>query len=286
MTSGKVVTTVGYERRFNDALNIKNKERFVRYMTDEQPLKPANMANIVATNQGKRPLTFENPTAKPLSVDEVDTLRNEGHIVVDTRSSATFGAGHIPNAINIQLASGEFEQRMGWMTPQNAPIILLTESDADAQTAVFKAAFVALDAQIAGFVKGGISGWINAGRSVVTVPQIDVHSLNNRLNQNGLQVLDVRNEDEWQEGHIPQAAFLPYTQMVAQQQYPAKLNTLPFAKTDSIAVTCASGFRSSTAVSIMLQHGYTNLYNVTGGMNAWKAAKLARIDGEGQACPM
>ena len=64
-------------------------------MQDEQPLKPANILNIVATNQGKRPLTKEKPIAKALTPQQVVVLMEEGHILVDARSSAEFGAGHI-----------------------------------------------------------------------------------------------------------------------------------------------------------------------------------------------
>ena len=71
-------------------------------MQDEQPLKPANILNIVATNQGKRPLTStEYPIAKALTPQQVDALIEEGHIVVDARSSAEFGAGHIVGSYNM-----------------------------------------------------------------------------------------------------------------------------------------------------------------------------------------
>ncbi|MCA9950158.1 MAG: rhodanese-like domain-containing protein, partial [Anaerolineales bacterium] len=51
-----------------------------------------------------------------------------------------------------------------------------------------------------------------------------------------------------------------------------------------IAVVCASGKRSSTAVSMLLQHGYQRLYNVTGGMEAWQKAGLPMVDADGVAC--
>ena len=43
-------------------------------MQEEQPVKPANIANIVATNQGLLPLTMEMPVAAPLSVAQVEEL--------------------------------------------------------------------------------------------------------------------------------------------------------------------------------------------------------------------
>ncbi|MEM9777261.1 MAG: rhodanese-like domain-containing protein, partial [Chloroflexota bacterium] len=86
-------------------------------MTSAQPLKPANILNIVATNQGKKPLTMERPVAKGLIVAEAKDLMATGRIVIDCRESSVYGGGHVPDAINVQLSGGEFEQRVGWVTP-------------------------------------------------------------------------------------------------------------------------------------------------------------------------
>ena len=83
-------------------------------MADDQPVKPANILNIVAINQGKRAETEDLPKAKALSAKDVETLIASGHAVVDARSSPSYGAGHIPGSYNIQKSSDEFEQRIGW----------------------------------------------------------------------------------------------------------------------------------------------------------------------------
>lgn len=253
-------------------------------MQDDQPLKPANILNIVATNQGKIPLTKHIPKAKPLTAAQVSEMMADGAVVVDGRSSATFGAGHIPGSINVQLSSSEFEQRVGWMTPDDAPLILLMDKDEEAQEAIYKMAFIALNTRVAGFLEGGIEAWMEAGKHAESVRQLDVHDLRHKLSINGLQVLDVRDSEEWDEGHIENAHFLPYTRMVDQLTSSAQLNTLPLEKGQEIAVTCATGKRSSTAISVMKRQGFTNLFNVTGGMEAWEAAGFPMIDGQGQVC--
>lgn len=250
-------------------------------MQDEQPLKPANILNIVATNQGHLPLTMESPKVNGLSPDQIEKMISEGHVVVDARSSAAFGAGHIPGAFNVQLSSLEFEQRVGWVTPDDAPIILVTDNDTDAHFAAFQMAFIAMDTRVKGFLSGGMTEWMAAGKALNTVGQIDVHSMKHRLNVNGLQVLDVRETDEWDEGHIENAHHMVYTYMTNQLTMPAQLGNLNIPKDASIAVTCATGKRSSTAISMMLRDGYKNLYNVTGGMTAWEDAGFNMIDIEG-----
>jgi hydroxyacylglutathione hydrolase len=277
---------VGYERRYNDALRIKKRERFVAYMQDDQPVKPANILNIVAINQGKRPLTPYSPTltTQPLTVPQVEELMASGHALVDARESADYGAGHIPGAYNVQLSSSEFEQRVGWVVPDNTPIILVAETAESAQTALYKMAFIGLDQSVVGYLEGGVAAWMAAGKPLQTVPQIDVHSLRHRLSRNGLRVLDVRGQDEWDDGHIEGAHRMRYTDMAPQLDVPAQIDKLPFDRDDPIAVTCATGMRSSTAISMLLRHGFTNLHNVQGGMTAWEQAGFPMLDGEGQLC--
>lgn len=252
-------------------------------MQDDQPLKPANILNIVATNQGKRPLTNTTPVAKPLTPEQVKAHMAAGHAVVDARSSAEFGAGHVPGSVNVQLSSSEFEQRVGWMVPDDTPIVLVAKTAADAQRAIFNMAFIALDSFVVGYLDGGIEAWMDAGEPVRTVPQLDVHTLQHKLSTNGMQVLDVREDDEWDEGHIEQAHFMPYTHLVPQITFPAQLDKLPLQPEQPVAVTCATGKRSSTAISVLLRHGFKELYNVTGGMEAWTNAGLPMLDGEGCA---
>ena len=253
-------------------------------MADAQPLKPANILNIVAINQGKKPETTGTPKAKPLSVEKVAAMQQEGHVIVDCRESAVFGGGHLHGSLNVQLSGKEFEQRVGWMIPDNAPMILVTDSGADAQKAIYKMAFIGLDSQVVGYLDGGVKAWMAAGKRLQTVGQMDVHTLNHKLATNGLQVLDVRDEEEWDDGHIQVAHHLPYRYMVPQLTHPAQIDKLTIPTEKSVAVVCATGQRSSTAISVLLQNGYQTLYNVTGGMAAWEDAGFEMINAEGLAC--
>ncbi len=250
-------------------------------MDEGQPIKPANMLNIVATNQGRRPLTGETPRAEPLACERVQALMAEGHEVVDARSAAAFGATHIVGASHVQGSDPAFAQRVGWVVPNDCPLILLTETPEDAQALVFKMAFVALDRSVVGYVEGGMSAWVDGGLPTEATPQIDVHELHERLPARGMQTLDVRDSDEWDEGHIEGAHFMPYTSLAPQLGTPAQIGALELGANDPIAVICGSGSRSSTAISLLLRSGYRDLYNVTGGMGAWKAAGYRVLDGQG-----
>ncbi|MFT5193325.1 MAG: hydroxyacylglutathione hydrolase, partial [Candidatus Promineifilaceae bacterium] len=96
--------------------------------------------------------------------------------------------------------------------------------------------------------------------------------------------LDVRSADEWDDGHIEVAHHMTFTSMVPQVTAPAQIDDLKITHDQSIGVVCATGQRSSTAISLLLRHGYKHLYNVTGGMAAWEDAGFPMLNGDGAAC--
>ena len=236
-------------------------------------MQPANIVNIVAINQGKKPLTMDTPHAPLLTPTEVMDLMENGHIIIDTRSEAAFGAGHIPQAYNIQLSSSEFEQRIGWVTPLDSPMILILQNDADLLQALHSLAFLGLDHRVVGYLGGGMEAWINSGLATRTIPQISVQQLQAYLNHNKeIHVLDVRETSEWDAGHIESAQYMNYKFLVNN------LNRLAISPTNNIFVMCAAGMRASTACSILAMNGFKHAHNVTGGMNAWAAAGLPMVD--------
>jgi hydroxyacylglutathione hydrolase len=248
-------------------------------MNQDQPIRPANIANIVAINQGKNPLTMDSPQCPALNHSEVNEMMSQDHLIVDTRSSAAFGSGHIPGAYNIQLVSPEFEQRVGWVTPLERPMILVLDDDANGPRAMHNLAFVGLDQRISGCLSGGMKTWINNGLLLKTVTQLSVRQLEEHLrNGLGMKALDVRETSEWDAGHIESAHYMNYK--ILRES----IGELMVTPDDHISVVCAEGLRSSTACSILLQNGYKNIYNITGGMTAWAAAGLPMIDVDG--CPV
>lgn len=76
-------------------------------------------------------------------------------------------------------------------------------------------------------------------------------------------ILDVRTAEEFVEGHIPGAVMIDYYKSDFRQQ----INKLD--KTKTVFVYCASGVRSNSAAKILTQSGFTEVYNLQGGMNAW-----------------
>jgi hydroxyacylglutathione hydrolase len=253
-------------------MQIDDAKAFVDYMSEGQPIHPANILEIVAINQGKSPLTMGEPTAPALGTEEFAELMAEGHLVIDTRAPAAFGSGHIPSAYNFNLASSEFEQRVGWVAPLDAPLLLVLDSRASVAKALHKLAFIGLDQRVKGYLSGGMNAWIGAGKNHQTLRQISVHELNHHLsNGHDMRALDVREPGEWDEGHIEGASSMSF-KLLDQ-----RLDEIGISPEEHVSVICAAGIRSSTACSILLRRGFENVNNVTGGMTAWNAADLPKV---------
>jgi hydroxyacylglutathione hydrolase len=114
-----------------------------------------------------------------------------------------------------------------------------------------------------------MDAWIAAGLPHATVPQISARKLQEALAENRMKVLDVRETSEWDDGHISGAQYMNFK--VLRE----RAHELALAPTDAIAVTCATGKRSSTAASELRRQGFQHVYNLSGGMEAWQAAGLA-----------
>jgi rhodanese-related sulfurtransferase len=87
-----------------------------------------------------------------------------------------------------------------------------------------------------------------------------------RIAQGGVEVIDVREPQEWMDGHIPAARLVPLPQF-RQDPKRALLR-------DGVIFVCAAGVRSETAARLAAQQGFKEVYNLTGGTRAWHKAGL------------
>lgn len=266
--SKETSSTIGEQRKFNYALKPMTKEEFVRMMTKEIPEAPAYFPKDAEINRtGARELK-ELKQPDPLTASEMFALISETeanslrYIVLDVRSAADFGAGHIPGSINIGLG-GQFAIWAGILIPMNAPLVVVAENDDKVKEAVTRLARVGIES-VKGYLAGGIESWQNAGFEFQIISQISVDELSDMMaSQSSIQVIDVRRPPEYQSGHVPRAIHSPLSTLERDAA------TLPLNPKKTTAVICAGGYRSSAATSILQQQGFSSLMNVTGGTSAW-----------------
>lgn len=82
----------------------------------------------------------------------------------------------------------------------------------------------------------------------------------------GVRVIDVRQPDEWQSGHIAEASLLPINGIYAFGHALQELNLPP---DEEVIFVCRSGQRSASASEIALVAGLRKVYNLANGMNGW-----------------
>jgi rhodanese-related sulfurtransferase len=253
-------STIGQQRRFNYALQPLAKEEFVKMMTTDLPEAPAYFSKDAEINRsGARPLD-ELPRPNALTAVEVNQLAQEGSAILDVRSSAMFGAAHIPGAINIGL-NGQFASWAGSLLKLDTPVVIVAEDDEQVAGSVTRLARVGIE-NVKGYLNGGMYAWNEAGLETASIPQIPVDELKLWLDEKrAVQVIDVRQPGEYHSGHAPTAINAPLAHLYEM--------TSKFDPNRQTAVICAGGYRSSAAVSILARLGFKNLFNVVGGTSAW-----------------
>jgi hydroxyacylglutathione hydrolase len=259
--SSETSSTIGEQKRLNYAIGPMSKADFVRMMTTDMPAAPSYFERDAEINRsGAAPLK-ELVVPREMDPAEVQARSSQGSLVLDTRSPAAFGTGHIPGAVNIGL-SGQFASWAGSLVPPTTSIILVTEEISQVDEAVMRLARVGLD-KVEGYLGAGMYAWHEAGLEVASMPQMPVDELRHEL-ATGLQVIDVRRAAEYKAGHVPGAVNTPLSELeerVGQVERKGRA-----------AVICASGYRSSIAASLMERRGWSGLFNVVGGTQAWVAA--------------
>jgi glyoxylase-like metal-dependent hydrolase (beta-lactamase superfamily II)/rhodanese-related sulfurtransferase len=262
--SRETSSTIGEQRRANAALQPMGREEFVRWVTTDLPEIPAHFPLDVALNREGAESISDRPLPPGLSAADVEGHAAAGGVVLDVRTGTAFGAGHVPDSVNIDL-DGEFAPWAGALIPADLPVVVVAEDEARVREATMRLARVGLE-KVVGHLVEGARAWRASGRALATVAQIPVSELRERVSggSNGLQVIDVRRPREYAEGHVPGATPLPLDRLDAGS---ARLDA-----SRPMALVCGSGYRSSTAASLLRRRGFEAIHNVVGGTAAWTAA--------------
>ena len=88
------------------------------------------------------------------------------------------------------------------------------------------------------------------------------------LNREDAVMIDVREASEWSTGHIPNSRHIAINQLEKQIHEIEKFKARP------VIVNCQTGNRSSSACNTLKKHGFEKVYNLTGGIGAWRDAGL------------
>jgi len=252
-------STIGTERLTNYALQIKDRDEFIRQMTSNLPARPDYFLEDAAINRAGATSLADLPDLAPISAEDLKVRIAQGDIALDVRPVDDFAAGHIPGSINIAL-SGQFASWAGAVLGLSAKPILIAASEDQISEARMRLARVGIE-NLGAYLSGGVDAWQRAGFELAPMPQVTVEELRQHLDSHDMKVLDVRRQGEFDAGHIDGADFYPLDRFKA---------ALPSLDDNSpVAVHCASGYRGMIAASLLLRAGH-KVVNVIGGYAAWE----------------
>ncbi len=257
-------STIGYEKRYNAALRIKDRKKFVRSLTEHMPPAPDHFARLSAVNAEGPTLVRKLAGVRALLPTEFAELaRARRTSVVDVRSYDAYGGQHLRNSISLPLA-GNFPTFAGWVLPPAHRLLLVAETRDQVLEATNWLRRVGLD-RIDAFLEGGVFAWSREGLPTAHAELLSPDELNEMATGEELfEFLDVRAPAEFASSHIEGSRNI---QTADLREPPRNLDpTLP------TVLMCSSGNRSSTAASFLERHGFDRVINAAGGYAGYTAA--------------
>ncbi len=241
--SSKASTTIGFERRFNHALQGDLADFMAAALV--QPPRPPNMERIVELNRG------ELLGAQP-ELERTGDVPGDA-VVLDVRDTALFAAGHRPGAVGIPVSGSSFATKAAFVLPE-LPVVIHASDEAEARDAALSLQAVAVF---------DLAGWQEGGGDEQLEP-VSLEELERLLADNAVELLDVREADERDEGHIPGSRHLPYRTARAAAEA-GLLDGRP------VVTICESGPRAAIAASVLQAAGVAARPVLVGGIVGWHA---------------
>lgn len=253
-------TTIAQERLMSPAALAKDETDFIERQTAGYIAYPKYYRYMHDANKFGRPILGTMPVPPSLPSQEVQAQLAKGMHLVDGRSRTAFAREHIPGSLNIELDS-QFSTYIGWLLPYNQPLMILVEDEEGRREAVVQLMRIGWE-EINGFVDGGIQSWKAAALPTEHFETIDIDTLYKRWSQHtNFTVLDVRRDDEWNEGHIPESLHLHIGDL------PQHLDEVPLDR--PIALICRTGHRAEMAASMIAATGREVIAVGKGGVPDW-----------------
>ena len=243
-------STVGHEKRTNTALAFGDVQAFVNASASVSTPRPPTTARVVALNKGRllgAPTRLE-PLAEPGKAT-----------ILDVRTAEAHAAGHAHGAFNVPVSGSSFATRAGFILDPDERIVIHASDEDEAQRA-------ALGLRAVGFLE--LAGYVTEADTSEQLRPIEIGELERLLEEGSVQVLDVREKAERDEGYIPGSVHIPFS--LLRQYGPDGVDT------DKPVVTiCESGMRASIAASVLTAAGVDARPVLHGGVNDWPGGTVS-----------
>jgi len=262
--SSETSSTIGEQRRLNYALQPMSREQFVAAVTEGQPVQPHYFNFDARRNRQHHRLLDETVTPPSMSLAEILAAVTAGAVPLDTREPADFAAGHLSGAVNVGL-QGRFAEWAGDVLGPDCEIVLVGDPASALESRV-RLARIGFD-KVVGYLADPHELFLGRSDLVEPSSRVTIEQLAELLGiVPNLQLVDVRNPGETALGTLVGARLVPLPRLVDA-----------FGELDRnspVVVSCATGYRSMIAASMLRHVGFEDVSDLIGGYGAWSSAGL------------
>ncbi len=254
-------STLGIERATNPVFQ-KSRADFMAQKDGENLPRPPYFSHMEVVNQ-KAGRPVPSSLGDHVLLPEAFQNSAKGGVVIDTRSPEAFAGAHIPGSYNVWLEG--LSTFGGWLADEQTKVFLIVEQPEKAPAAIARLARIGIDG-VEGVLVNGVEAWREAGLPIEALGTTSASEAALWNEEGDLTILDVRDDMEWEEKHIPgaQHTFVGHLEK----------NLPEIPKDRRIVAHCSVGHRSGLAVSILRRNGFTNVHNMLGGITAWEKLGL------------
>ncbi len=253
-------STIGYERKHNRILQMKDRDKFIAYKAAEHHYKAPYFKMMEKYNLEGIPLVNKLPEPKPVSADEFDKRLQKGLLAIDIRSPEAFAGAHIPGSINIPFDM--VAAFAGWIISYDDKVGLIVENIEQVEKAMPSFMRLGFD-NVTCYLRDGAHAWEVSGKDFTSIPIIHINELQKRIKkEEKFTLLDVRAK------HEAEVFSLPNSQHIYVGELSSRLQEID--KDKPITTLCASGRRAMIAASILKKHGL-KVDTSLGALSAGKA---------------
>ncbi|MFC4786704.1 rhodanese-like domain-containing protein [Nocardioides sp. MAHUQ-72] len=226
--------TLGDERASNPAL-VLDREEFVDQLVAGLGPIPSYYRHMAPLNRAGAGRALPR-AARAVTAHDVTDAILRGSWVVDLRGRAAYAEGHVSGSVSVEYGT-QFATYVGWLVPWQDDIVLLTDSPTLLAPALRDLAAIGID---------GVDTHVLDGADQLTASYRRTDWAGFRAAPGPRVVVDVRQRDEYEAGHLPGALHLPV------QDVEERGATLPSGE---LWVHCRSGYRAGIAASLLHRMG-------------------------------
>jgi hydroxyacylglutathione hydrolase len=253
-------TTIGIELENNPMLSM-TREEFVAAKVKERIERPPYFRKMEEINLNGPPLLGSLPSPRPLPVDDFRSAMNGNPTVLDVRMPHSFGGAHIAGSMSVWLDG--LSQYGGYYLDYERPLLLVIENKSQLQDAVRSLIRIGYD-DIPGYLRVGVDMWCRAGAPVEMTRLTTASQVKGWIDSGkDLVLVDVRNRHELSSGVIENSKIIHIGAVES------RLEEIP--RDRPVVIYCSSGYRGGMGAGLLLRNGYTEVWNMLGDTNAWKA---------------